>query len=97
MITEKEERITHGLRANNPNVSHDGKSIVFLFQKDGTTNLGIVDINGANFKKITLFENGEQVFNPVFSSDDNEIIFDYSYSTNRDVMRIKTDGSGLEK
>jgi Tol biopolymer transport system component len=94
---EKEERITKGLRANNPSVSHDGKSIVFIFQEDGSTNLGIVDINGSNFRKITLFKNGEQVFNPVFSIDDKKIIFDLSYSTNRDIMIISTDGSGMEK
>ncbi|VAX17494.1 tolB protein precursor, periplasmic protein involved in the tonb-independent uptake of group A colicins, partial [hydrothermal vent metagenome] len=33
---EEETRLTHGLRANNPDVSHDGKKITFLYQKDGT-------------------------------------------------------------
>jgi len=94
--TEKETRITNSLRANNPSVSHDGKKIAFIFQKDGTVNLGIVDIDGKNFKKLTFFENGEQLYNPKFSSDDSKIYFDFSIKENRDVARVNTDGSGYE-
>ncbi|MBT8383137.1 MAG: PD40 domain-containing protein, partial [Ignavibacteria bacterium] len=42
---EDEVRLTKNLRANQPNVSNDGSKVVFLFQKDGTTNLGLVDID----------------------------------------------------
>ncbi len=97
LLTEKEERITRGLRANNPAISHDGKHIAFVYQKDGTTNLGMVDINGNDFRKITLYGNGEQVFNPVFSNDDKSIYFDLEYHTNRDVMKISTESAELEK
>ncbi|MBA4407566.1 biopolymer transporter Tol [bacterium] len=90
---EKETRITFGLRANNPSVSHDGKKIVFVFQNDGTVNLATVDIDGKNFKRLTLFENGEQVFNPKYSQDDSSILFDFSFHENRDIATIKTDGS----
>ena len=55
---DDETRLTFGLRANNPNVSSDGKNIVFLFQKDGTSNLGIVDIDGKNFKSLTFYTQG---------------------------------------
>lgn len=95
--SEKEERITYGLRANNPSVSNDGKRIVFIYQMDGTTNLGVVNINGSGFRKLTLYANGEQVFNPVFSKDDRKIYFDLSYHTDRDIMSINDDGSGLSK
>ena len=37
---DEETRLTENLRANQPNVSHDGEKIVFIYQKDGTTNLG---------------------------------------------------------
>ncbi|MCB0751243.1 MAG: PD40 domain-containing protein, partial [Ignavibacteriae bacterium] len=82
---EEETRITFGLRANNPSVSKDGKKIVFLFQKDGTSNVGLVDIDGKNFKRLTFFENGEQIFNPKFSPGGNSIIFGYSYHQGRDI------------
>jgi hypothetical protein len=93
---DDETRITFGLRANNPSVSHDGKKIVFIYQKDGTTNLGMVDIDGSNFKRLTFYENGEQVYNPKFSNDDSTILFGYSYHNGRDIATVRTDASGLE-
>ena len=93
---EDETRLTYNLRANNPSVSHDGKKIVFLFQKDGTTNLGSVDIDGKNFKRLTFFENGEQVYNPKFSPDDSYIIFDYSYANTRDIAKVNIEGGNVE-
>ncbi len=91
--TDEEKRLTHDLRANQPSVSHDGKHIVFIFEKDGTTNLGMVDINGKHFKQITNFRNGEQVYQPKFSPNDSYILFDYSYAENRDIAKIDTNGN----
>jgi Tol biopolymer transport system component len=93
---DDETRLTNNLRANNPDVSNDGKKIVFLFQKDGTTNLGLVSIDGTNFKRLTFFENGEQVYNPKFSPDDSYIIFDYSYDNNRDIAKVSPTGGNIE-
>jgi Tol biopolymer transport system component len=93
---DKSERLTFGLRANNPNISKDGSKIVFLFQKDGSTNIGIIDADGKNFKRLTFFEHGEQVFNPKFSPDGSYIIFGYSLSNTRDIARVNTDGSGYQ-
>ena len=94
---DEETRLTYDLRANQPAVSHDGTKIVFLFEKDGTTNLGMVDINGKNFKHLTKFEDGQQVYNPKFSNDDKFIVFDYSNRETRDVARIDTNGSNYQK
>ncbi|MBN1301364.1 MAG: PD40 domain-containing protein [Melioribacteraceae bacterium] len=93
---DDEKRLTYGIRANNPSLSHDGKKITFIFQKDGTSNIGIVDSDGSNFKRLTFFENGEQVFNPKFSPDNKSIFFGYSYHQTRDIAKVETDGSGLE-
>jgi len=90
---EDDKRLTFGLRANNPNLSHDGKKITFVFQKDGTTNLGIVDIDGKNFKRLTFFQEGEQVYNPKFSNNDSSIVFDYSIKEGRDIAKVNVDGS----
>ncbi len=94
--TKKEKRLTYDMRANQPDVSHDGKKIVFLFERDGTTNLATVDINGKHFKQLTKFANGEQVYQPKFSNDDSYIIFDYAYANGRDIARIDTNGSNLQ-
>lgn len=93
---DEETRLTNDLRANQPAVSHDGNKIVFLFEKDGTTNLGIVDVSGKNFKRLTFFENGEQVYNPKFSNDDSYVVFDYSYTHGRDIARVDTNGSNYK-
>jgi Tol biopolymer transport system component len=90
---EEETRLTHGLRANNPSLSQDGSKIVFIFQKDGTINIGMIDIAGKNFKVITSFKNGEQIFNPKFSSDHSFIVFDYSMNGSREIARIDLDGN----
>lgn len=96
LAEEEETRLTYGLRANNPALSKDGKRIAFLFQKDGSTNVGLIDIDGKNFKRLTFFENGEQVYNPKFSEKDEYILFDYSYHNGRDLAKVNIDGSGFE-
>ncbi len=93
---KKETRLTYDLRANQPFISHDGKRIVFIFEKDGTTNLGMIDINGKNYKQITNFNNGEQVYEPKFSLNDTQIIFDYSYANNRSIAIIDTTGANFK-
>lgn len=94
--SEEETRLTYGLRSNNPDVSSDGKKIVFVYQTDGTTNLGTVDINGKNFKRITFFENGELAYNPKFSPDNKSVFFDYSYHHGRDLAKVDTSGANFE-
>lgn len=90
------QRITFGLRANNPAVSPDGKKIVFIFQKDGTANIGLVDTEGKNKRELTFFNAGEQVYNPKFSPDGSKIIFDYSYHHGRDVGIVDVKGGAPE-
>jgi len=90
---DENTRLTYGLRANNPGVSPDGEKIVFLYQKDGTSNIGTVDINGKNFKRLTFYEHGEQVYNPKFSPDGKYIIYDYSFKETRDIASVDTSGA----
>jgi hypothetical protein len=89
---EDEKRLTFNLRANQPELSPDETKIVFIYQKDGTTNLGLVDIDGKNFKPLTFYGNGEQIYNPKFSNDGSFIIFDYSYHHTRDIYKIDAIG-----
>jgi len=93
---DEETRLTFGLRANNPSVSNKKDKIVFVFQKDGTSNIGMVNIDGTNFKRLTFFEHGEQVYNPKFSKDDSYIVFGYAFSNTRDIARIDTNGANFE-
>jgi Tol biopolymer transport system component len=93
---DKETRLTFDLRANQPSISQDGSKIAFLFEKDGTTNLGTVDFNGKNFKPLTKFNNGEQVYEPKYSPDNKYLIFDYSYAENRSIAKIDSDGNNFQ-
>lgn len=95
LVTEDEERITFNKRADQPSVSADGKKIVYLFQKDGTSNLAILDIESKEINQITYFSNGEQVFNPKFAGDNNSIIFDYSEHHTKDIAAVNIDGSNF--
>ncbi|MCX8056500.1 MAG: biopolymer transporter Tol [Ignavibacteria bacterium] len=90
---KKEKRLTFGLRANNPALSPDGKTIVFISQKDGTLNLHLIDIEGKNHRQLTFFRNGEQIFNPKFSPDGQKIIFDFSLNESRDIAICDLDGN----
>ncbi len=82
---KKEKRLTRGIRGNNPYVSPDGKYIAFVISNDGTANIGMIAEDGSNFKILTQFKNGEQVYNLCFSPDGKKIVFDYSLKDNRDI------------
>lgn len=90
------ERLTEGLRANQPDVSPDGEKIVFLFQKDGTSNLGVVNADGKNFRQITFFGNGEQVYAPKFNPSGDSVYFGTSYHVGRDLARVSVEGGPHE-
>jgi WD40 repeat protein len=93
--TEKETRITHGRRALQPSVSPDGKSLAYVVNADGTTNIALADADGAGEHLLTRYSEGEQVYNPKWSPSGDRIIFDYSLKDGRSIAEIRPDGSGL--
>lgn len=97
---EDETRITFGKRANAPSVSPDGKTITFVVNRDGTTNLFAAPYNDSlhtlgEFKQLTFFKNGEQVYNPKWSPDGSQIVFDYSINDGRDIALISATGGDI--
>jgi Tol biopolymer transport system component len=93
---EHERRITFGKRAINPAVSPDGKQIVYVTSKDGTSNLVRVNLDGTGSQQITPYANAEQVYNPCWSATGDRILFDYSIKDGRDIAWVHPDGTGLE-
>jgi Tol biopolymer transport system component len=81
----KERRITKGLRAHSPNWSHDGKRLIFIFGKDGTENLAVVNLENGTIKVISDFKNGEQLFNPQWSPNDKLALFAMSTGNGQDL------------
>jgi len=88
--TGHEARLTSGLRADYPSLSHDGKKFSFVAGSDGTLNLFCADIDLAdgeisNIKKLTDYNDGEQVYSTRWSNDGSKIVFDYSINSSRRV------------
>jgi hypothetical protein len=92
---KQEKRLTHDLRAYNPAWSPDGTTIVFCHSKDGTVNLGRIDSEGEEFRSMTSFSNGEQVFTPKWAPDGEWIVMGYSGRNMRQVARIDADGENF--
>jgi hypothetical protein len=93
--TAKETRVTHGRRALQPSVSPDGKTLAYVVNADGTTNLALAGVDGTNERLITQYAHGEQVYNPKWSPSGDRLIFDYSMKDGRSIAEIHPDGSGL--
>lgn len=93
--TKEESRITEDLRANNPSYSPDGSRIAFVFSRDGSVNIGMVDADGSRFRQVTDFKSGEQAFTPQWAPDGSHLVFAYSGRAQRSVARIDTGGSGF--
>lgn len=85
---KKERRLTTGLRAHSPDWSADGKSVAFVINRDGTENLSLIDPDGKNYRKLTDFQNGEQVFRPQWSPDGKQLLFAMSRSNGRDIYMM---------
>jgi WD40 repeat protein len=99
-IEEEETRLTHGMRANAPSISPDGKTIAFVSGSDGTTNLFITTFDNSDnktgeIKQLTFFKDGEQVYNPKWSPDGKQIVFDYSIKDGRDIALISAEGGDV--
>ncbi|MBI3189917.1 MAG: PD40 domain-containing protein [Ignavibacteriales bacterium] len=89
---EEATRISHGWRAASVAISSDGTKLAFVVGSDGTLNLATSDVDGKNYRKITDYSNGEQVFHPKWSPDGKTIIFDYSIKDGRDIATIPASG-----
>ncbi len=91
-----EERITNGLRSNAPAVSPDGQRIAYVGGSDGTLNLFTMKTDGTDVLQLTRYASGEQVYNPAWSPDGQSIVFDFSVTDGRDIMKVGAAGGTVE-
>ncbi len=96
LTTKKDTRLSEELRASSPSYSPDGNKIVFVSGSDGTLNLFISDKGLKNKKQITFFNNGEQIYNPIFSPDGKTVIFDFSLLEARKIAKVDTESGNME-
>lgn len=69
--TGEETRLTHGLRAREPDISPDGRRVAFTTNEAGTTHLHIAELRDVEGTQRVLLHNErfDQVFEPRFSPD----------------------------
>lgn len=66
-------RLTHGARAKDPDVSPDGRRVVFVRQLLGRSELATVGLDGADLREITRSEAGVQWSGPRWSPQGDTI------------------------
>ncbi len=74
----RRERLTTGRRATEPDVSHDGRWIVYVTNRAGTTRLRLAAYRDGRLRferPLTEEVPGEQVFTPRFSPDDRYVAY----------------------
>ena len=88
---EKEKEITKNARAMNPDISSQGKEMVYIINNDGTQN--IVKYSFENEEKDTLtdFNNFEQIFNVTWGPEHDKIYFDITTNHARDIYTYNLD------
>ena len=88
-------------RVSDPQVSPDGKSIVFVLRKTdleenvGRTDLWLVGVDGSGLRRLT--SHPEKDFNPRWTQDGSEIYFISTRSGSSQVFRIHVDGGEAEQ
>ncbi|UCF15462.1 MAG: S9 family peptidase [Phycisphaerales bacterium] len=88
-------------RLSDPQVSPDGKWIVFVRRKTdldsnkGRTDLWLVGVDGAGLRRLTSHQEGD--FNPRWSPDGKSIWFISTRSESAQVWRIRIDGGEAEQ
>lgn len=79
-----------------PEVSADGKKIVFMSNRDGNFEIYVMDIDGSNQKRLT--NNDIDDWNPSWSPDGSKIIFQSSdENRKKHIYIMNNDGSSIEK
>ncbi len=87
------KRLTRGMRAKEPHLSPDGRSIVFIKNEEGRTNICLLDLETEEVRYLTENEEYTQYFTPKFSPDGKKIVFSIFKNGQRDICLMDADGS----
>ncbi len=92
----KETRLTRDARAHSPGFSPDGRSVVFVINRDGTQNLAMMELPTRKVRSLTHYRAGEQVYQPRWSPDGKWILFAFARKDNRDLFRMNLENGKIQ-
>lgn len=77
LVTGEETRLTQGMRAREPDISPDGRHVVFTVTRAGTTRLMIADSEDIprTMRELVGSERFDLVYTPRFSPDARSVVF----------------------
>ena len=90
----EKERLTHRLRATQPEVSPDGTSLAFVAQRDGTQNVYLFDLETEETRPLTSYVGGDNVSDPRWHPDGQWVYFSRFSGESRDIYRAAAFDSG---
>jgi hypothetical protein len=100
IATGEETRITTGLRAREPDISPDGRHVVFTTTRAGTSHLMIADTADIprTMHELVPHERFELVFTPRFSPDGRSIVYScWSTGGYRDIAIVDIDTERVDQ
>lgn len=69
------EQLTFGLRARDPNVSPDGRTVAFARNDTGQSRLAFLELATKDVVEVAPFEDIQQVYNPRFAPDGERVAY----------------------
>lgn len=94
LVTGDETRLTNGLRAREPDISPDGRHVVFTTTRAGTSHLMIADVEDVvgTMRELVTHDRFELVYTPRFSPDGRSVVYScWSHGGYRDIAVVDID------
>jgi Tol biopolymer transport system component len=92
----RETRLTRFRRTAQPAWSPDGKTAACVIQKDGTSNLAILDLETKKLRVVTRFADGEQIYAPRWMPGGGTLVFSLAApGPGRDIAMVDSSGGNL--
>jgi TolB protein len=93
---ESAHRITeHPLTDTSPAWSPDGYEIAFTSDRDGSTDIYLMNADGSDLRPLTYFPSLETM--PTWSPNSERIAFVSNQTGNRDLFMMQSDGTGIQQ